>query len=160
MHDHPIIIKKAAIGLVGIILGGLGLFAVLLGGMYLELQQHGLHGMTLIVAIVAVFELLFTAVQAYVYSLSQYVLTDTGIKVADWSSLFSESEADTLYQHIEDVDVKRGGFLGMVFSYGTLYVQTAGTERNLKLPMISNAEYWKDVLDQKAAQAKTLVSMG
>jgi hypothetical protein len=158
-HDHPIIIKKAGIGLVAILLSGLILFAVLLFAMYQSLTANGTHGLTLVVAFAAVVVLLATAVQAYVYSLSQVVLTDAGMKVASWNSLFSESEADTLYQHIEDVDVKRSGVFAMVFGYGTLYVQTAGTERNLKLPMIANAEYWKDELDRRVGAAKTLVSV-
>lgn len=65
----------------------------------------------------------------------EFIVTDEALQVADWRSLTSERAAVTEYRYVEDGDANVSGIFGMLFGYGTLYVQAAGTERNLKLTM-------------------------
>lgn len=154
MESKPIIIRKTAVGLLAIYLVAALAFVLLAVAAILT----GLHSPTgLLAAIGAVATLVAAYVAAYVYSESYVELTDVGMTVVNYRSLFSDLTAECAYDHIEDIDVRKNGLFSFIFGYGTLYVQTAGTERNLKLPLIPNVEHWRDEIARRADTAATLV---
>src|SRR3989344_5927975 len=52
-------------------------------------------------------------------------------------TLYKELSASSIGK-IEDVTVKTGGFTASLFNYGNLFVQTAGTEKNIEFINIPN----------------------
>jgi membrane protein YdbS with pleckstrin-like domain len=98
-----------------------------------------------------------TVTQAYVYTLSRIVMDGAEMRVINWPTLFYSNVAVCEWREVQDVDVRKGGIFSQIFDYGTLFVQTAGTERNLRIPMIPNCEHWRDYIAQQADQAATPV---
>jgi hypothetical protein len=58
----------------------------------------------------------------------------------------------------QDIDVKKGGIFAMIFNDGTLVVQAAGTERNLRLPMVPSGERYRDMMMQQVDLAARRVT--
>lgn len=148
----PITIKKSVIGLLGILLVGTFLIGVLLVGGAI-VHNQGNHTLSLVLFAVAAITVLLTLVQAYVYQLSQVELTEAGIKVVAWQTLFFSNVAITEWNQVQDVDVKKTSIFGQLFDYGTLLVQTAGTDRNLTLTYIPAVEQWRDYMATLADNA-------
>ncbi|MCQ4127464.1 hypothetical protein NOU13_23420 [Rhodococcus erythropolis] len=53
--------------------------------------------------------LISTAVTGMVYNLHSMTLTDNGVTIKNWGSLFFRSETRCDWNEIEDLDVQRGG---------------------------------------------------
>jgi hypothetical protein len=158
MNTPPIIIKKSLIGLFLIVLGGTVLIAALALGLdVLYLQGQLDPQLYAFVSFAIIITLLATLISAYVYVISYIQLDDQGITVSDWMSLFSDSKAMTEWNKVQDVNIRKPGVLAQIADYGTLLVQTAGTDRNLVLPYIPNVEHWQEYIQAKADAAPELV---
>ncbi|HET6925072.1 MAG TPA: hypothetical protein VFH39_04540 [Candidatus Saccharimonadales bacterium] len=153
----PVTIRKSFIGLFAIYLVGFLLTVALLGaGLYLLLRTDS-RPLGVVLLAVAAFTVLGTLVQGYVYSLCRIVLTEAELDVINWSSLFSQNNAVCEWRMVNDVDFKKAGILSFLFDYGTLLVQTAGTERNLRISYVPRVEKVRDLIAQLADTAITPV---
>jgi hypothetical protein len=151
--QSPIIIRKSPVGLFFIYLVGAVLVAGLLLGLTATIHQQGLTltdtlPKLLLLGVLVV--VLGTFVQAYVYMLSRVEVNATELRFVTWLSVFSSNVAVCDWRQIQNVDVKKAGIFSQAFDYGTLLVQTAGTERNLRITMIPQCEHWRDVIAQRA----------
>ncbi len=159
MTTQPILIRKHWFGLFLIYLSGFLAVALILGAMYVLILQGTMSvQLYATLSVILVIILLATLVSAYVYRLSSIVLTDVGMTVTNWNSLFFSNVAVCEWKQLQDVDVKKGGVFSQVLDYGTLLVQTAGTERNLEIPMIPRVEHWRDYIAATADAAPTKVT--
>ncbi len=142
---QTIIIRKSIVGfLVILFLGALLTLALALGA--LLTQRTGQTQLAYLMYVVAAVTILATFIQAYVYSISRITLTAKQMDVVNWNSLVSQNDAVCEWEQVQDVDFKKGGILGIVFDFGTLLVQTAGTERNLRITNVPNVEHWRDFI--------------
>lgn len=93
------------------------------------------------VAAVTLWYLLVTAITlegALSWFFNVYIITDERIIDVDFHNLIYREISDTKTDKIQDVTYKMGGVLGTIFNYGTLVVQTAGTNPNFEFEAVPN----------------------
>jgi hypothetical protein len=149
----PIVIHKSAFGLFLIWLVGFALTALLI----LAAAAAAATKAAYIYGAIAGVVLVATIIQAYVYNLSTVVLTATALRFTNWITIAYSNAAICEWRQVTDVDVKKGGIFSQLGDFGTLLVQTAGTERNLRIPMIPNVERVRDLIAAQADAAVTPV---
>ncbi len=64
------------------------------------------------------------------------VITDRRILDIDFSGITYKEVTETLLEKVEEITEKSSGYLGSIFNYGTLYVQTAGASINIEFDNI------------------------
>jgi 4-amino-4-deoxy-L-arabinose transferase-like glycosyltransferase len=149
---QTITITKSAVGQLLIVLAGILLTGLLAAAAWwLRRDGQTLLGECMFAA--AVVAALGMAMQNYVYALSRIVLTDKQLTVTNWTSVIASDVAVCDWSQVQDVAVQKGGILPLLFDYGSLLIQTAGTERNLRINYIPKVEYWRDVIEQRADAA-------
>jgi len=148
----PIIIRKSIIGLVGIIAGGVGLSAALTVGV-LYMINTGQQDFAYLILVALIVVALGTVVQTYVYNLSRIIITSQQLDVVVWNSIVSQNNAVCEWNQVQDIDFRKSGIFGLLFDYGTLLVQTAGNERNLRITMVPQVEHWRDYMAHLADTA-------
>ena len=147
----PQIIHKSVVGLLAIYLVACVLFTALgFAAAYTGIRT----GLGLLYAMGAAIVVVGALIQSHVYQSSYVQLNTNMMQVVSISTIVVSNTAETQWTQIQDVDVKKAGLFANLFDYGTLLVQTAGTERNLQLTMIPNVEHWRDVLMAKAGIAQ------
>lgn len=155
VQTQPTVIRKSFVGLVLIYLFGILAVGILgVAALYLSTTQHDFAILLLIMAIVVA---IVTLLQAYVYNLSRIVITAEQLDVVNWTSIINQNNAVCEWHQVEDIDFKKSGILGLLFDYGTLLIQTAGTERNLRITMVPRVEHARDYMAALADSAPTLV---
>lgn len=152
--ELPVTIKKSFIGYVWISLLGLTVIAVIWAGI-LSLWRSGDldEGTYYMLGIVSILVLLITLIQLYVYSLSYISLTSDRLKAENWTTLFTQVDVDAEWVRVQDVTVETGSIFALMFGYGTLTIQTAGTAQQLKMTYVPNVEYWQSVIEALADQS-------
>ena len=154
MQHLPTIITKHWIGYAAILGVGFGVTAMIWAMIYALAGTPSLSataGVALLFASAVV--LLISIVQVWVYSLSYVEITEEAIRVVNYRTLFWKSNSVTEWVRVQDVTVQSANIFATSFNYGTLVVQTAGTEQGLILPMIPDPTYWQAVVAQLADQA-------
>lgn len=116
-------------------------------------------GATFLSAIV----LLFTAIPVYLRSQEQVVLTEEALLQILQPSIFASKISQLNLQHVADVSVRQN-FLGTVFGFGKISVETPGEQDNYEFIMIPNPHVAaKEIIDahenfQAALQAGRMPS--
>jgi len=106
-------------------------------------------GATLLVLI------LFTA--TYIYKQSRLLVTDRSLVQVMQKTLFNKKVSRLSMSNVEDVSEEQRGFLASFFNYGTLTVQTAGTEDNFIFTLCPNPTKLADrIIEARQAYAKSL----
>ncbi|MDE2100927.1 MAG: PH domain-containing protein [Patescibacteria group bacterium] len=149
----PIIIHKHWFGLAVIEVLGAGAAALLLGGALYYKPVSLPEAYLLVVG--SALATLTTLILIYVYNKNYIELSDEALRVAVWNTPFSSNVAECHYSEIEDADVVKG-FFGSLFDFGTLAIQTAGTERNLVLRLVPHPERVRDEIMQRANKIHVL----
>ncbi len=85
-------------------------------------------GAIIVVGAVLLVLLLFTA--TYVYRQSRLLVTDKSLVQVMQKTLFIRKVSRLSMSNVEDVNEEQRGILASIFGYGTLTVQTAGTQDN------------------------------
>jgi len=85
-----------------------------------------LAGIILILALLIFILLIAT----YVYRLSMLIVTDQSLIQVIQSGLFARRVSRFTMEDVEDVTAEQKGIFATIFNYGTLTVQTAGTQDN------------------------------
>lgn len=84
----------------------------------------------------AIFSYAFLNILNWLFNVG--IVTNERIIDVDFhGTLYKEVSASSI-GHIEDVTVKTGGFAASLFNFGNLFVQTAGTEKNIEFHNIPN----------------------
>ncbi len=82
------------------------------------------------------------------------IVTNERIVDVDFhGTLYKELSASSI-DKIEDVTVKTGGFSASLFNYGNLFVQTAGTEKNIEFINIPNPVQADSIINNLMRQKK------
>lgn len=154
MQELPATIGKHPIGYFFIAGVGAALITLLFAGAY-SMGRTGDPdpGLFWVVVAFAVVILLITVVQLYVYSLSYYELTEEGLHVVNWHTLFNKTDVTTSWVRIQDVTVTTTSVWSLMFAYGTLAAQTAGTNQMLLMTMVPEPEYWSGLMQSMADDA-------
>lgn len=147
---EPITVHKSIIGLIGITAGGLVFLGLLALLAYFFAGAGVLAGEVLhLVVIGGLLVMAITGGIAWTYWNSTIVMDDTGITVTNWNSLFSYTAAATKWSELEDVDCSQTTIWAQLFGYGTLLVQTAGTQTNLQMSMVASVKKWNSYIYKK-----------
>lgn len=75
----------------------------------------------------------------FTWSKDKYIITDKRIVDMDQQTLFSKSQKEALLDRVQDVVSETKGFLGVIFKYGNVGIQTA-SDTSLTLDDIANPE--------------------
>jgi uncharacterized membrane protein YdbT with pleckstrin-like domain len=148
--DLPQTIKKSWVGYVWIIFVGVAVVSIIWSGIF-YLGRTGLldDGTFWMLAIVSLLAALITFVYLYVYDLSYIELDADGIKAENWSSLLSQVDVNAEWFRVQDVGVEQHG-LGVILNYGTLTIQTAGTQQRVLMTMVPQPEMWQGIISEIA----------
>src|SRR5437868_1048841 len=99
--------------------------------------------------------ILFTA--TYVYRQSRLLVTDKSLIQILQRTLFIRKVSRLSMSNVEDVNEEQRGVLASLFNYGTLTVQTAGTEDNFVFTLCPNPTQLADrIIEARQAYAKTI----
>jgi hypothetical protein len=74
------------------------------------------------------------------------IITNKRIIDVDYTNVMSHKFSETRLEHIEDVTHKVEGILGMIFNYGTVYVQTAGSVNEFEFDNVTTPNIVQDTL--------------
>lgn len=150
----PVTIYKSVVGLLAIFGAGLSVIVLAIFGVY-DLWITGdrdlLVGgfLALIILVVA----LITIERIYVYSLSTIELTADGVVAINYRTLFARVDSKTEWFRVQDVSVVTGGIFNSLFNYGTLHIQTSGSQQQIRMTMVPRADYWQEIIAAYADQA-------
>lgn len=129
----------------------------LITGLAFIFYYQGTLTLTIYIALstVLVTVLAATIITAYVYRLSFIAITDDQLEITNWYTLFYDSQTVCEWNQVEDINVKRGGIFSQILGFGTLLVQTAGTQNNLTMTMVPKVESLRNEMATRADQATT-----
>jgi hypothetical protein len=74
------------------------------------------------------------------------ILTNKRIVDVDYTSVMSHKFSETRLEHVEDITHKVVGILGMIFDFGTVYVQTAGSQNEFEFDNVPHPAMVQDTL--------------
>jgi uncharacterized membrane protein YdbT with pleckstrin-like domain len=131
------VVHRSLIGLVGIYLVAIVAVAAIFG-LVIALSPDtfntssnnispALSAIMILAAILLVL-ILFTA--TYVYRQSRLLITDRSLVQIMQKTLFNRKVSRLSMSNVEDVNEEQRGIISSLFNYGTLTIQTAGTEDN------------------------------
>ncbi len=79
------------------------------------------------------------------------IVTKTRLIDIDYSHVTHKSIAITRIGDIVDAEYKQGGFLGNIFNYGDIFIQTEGLKPNFEFPSVPQpAEIIDIIIDLKS----------
>ncbi len=109
----------------------------------------------IILAAVLLGLILFTA--TYIYRQSRLLVTNRSLVQILQKTLFIKKVSRLSMSNVEDVSEEQRGFLASLFNYGTLTVQTAGTEDNFIFTLCPNPTGLADrIIEARQAYAKSI----
>jgi uncharacterized membrane protein YdbT with pleckstrin-like domain len=98
--------------------------------------------------------ILFTV--THIYRQSKLLVTDRSLVQIIQKTLFIRKVSRLSMSNVEDVSEEQRGILASIFNYGTLTVQTAGTEDNFIFTLCPNPAGLADrIIDARQAYAKS-----
>jgi small-conductance mechanosensitive channel len=99
--------------------------------------------------------LLFTA--TYVYRQSRLLITDRSLVQVMQKTLFNRKVSRLSMSNVEDVNEEQRGIVSSIFNYGTLTIQTAGTEDNFVFSLCPNPTRLADrIIEARQKYAEAL----
>lgn len=157
------VVRRSMIGLVGIYLVAVAFVAALLG-MIIAISPGAFEdsnggfsaslGAIIILAVLLLALFLFTS--TYIYLQSKLMITDRSLVQIMQKTLFSRKVSRLSMSNVEDVKEEQSGFWPTFFNYGTLTVQTAGTEDNFIFTLCPNPAKLADkVIEARQVYAKS-----
>jgi hypothetical protein len=93
--------------------------------------------------------------RAYLYQAAYIKLSDEGIHISDFKTLFWPVQADCGWSEIQEVDVTQPG-LQSLFDVGTILIETAGAKPNLKLSYLGQVDQLRDFIESKRVATPVL----
>lgn len=158
------VVHRSVIGLLGIYLVAfLAIAAILALVLTMSTDSFDTSGSTssgpvggiIFLAAVLLGAILFTA--TYVYHQSRLLITNKSLVQVMQKTLFIRKVSRLSMSNVEDVNEEQRGFLASIFNYGTLTVQTAGTEDNFIFTLCPNPAGLADkIIEARQAYAKSI----
>ncbi len=69
-----------------------------------------------------------------------YIVTNKRVVDIDWRGLLYKEFASAALEKIQDVSYKQGGIIDSFFNFGTVFIQTAGTEPNVEFDLVASPD--------------------
>lgn len=88
----------------------------------------------------------FSIRQFVIYSFNIFVITNQRIIDIDQKGFFDRTVSESTYDKIQDVSFRLKGVFQTMFHYGSIIIQTAGTQANLELSGIKDPEKVQDLI--------------
>lgn len=88
------------------------------------------------------------------YYLDIWVITNRRIIDIDYLRLFDRNIAMVRLERVQDVATHVQGIIGTLLRYGSVVVQTAGSDREFVIDQIANPEALRDVISREAGLVK------
>lgn len=136
------VVQRHPIGLVGIytemLTGIVGVMVLAIVGMFVLSTHLSGAAKGLIAAggvLVVGFMIALLLISSYVYRRSKLLVTDKSVVQILQHALFNRKISRLSMSNVEDVNVEQKGLLQSLFNYGTLTIQTAGSEDNFVFTM-------------------------
>lgn len=148
----PVTIRRSFIGYVYRFLSGLLAIAGLIGALYVATVAGGpLPQSTLSVVILYLIGVAgITLLSVYLYSLSYMRLTESGVTVQVWTSLFSDTRGEIAWDKVVSATSKQGGVIGELFGFGTVTVFQSSAAQPITLTFVQDADHWVEIINQQA----------
>ncbi len=109
----------------------------------------------IIVAAALLVLILFTV--THIYRQSRLLVTDKSLVQVMQKTLFNRKVSRLSMSNVEDVNEEQRGILSSIFNYGTLTVQTAGTEDNFVFTLCPNPTTLADrIIEARQAYARSV----
>ncbi|HCC21950.1 TPA: hypothetical protein DEP86_00945, partial [Candidatus Uhrbacteria bacterium] len=106
----------------------------------------------LIAFLLSIFTGLIYALRLYIeWSCNAFVVTTRRVIDVDQHGFFRRTVSEALYEKLQDVSFTVAGIWGTVFRYGTIVVQTAGSQISLELPYVRRPQELHYLITETAA---------
>ena len=158
------VVRRSAIGLLGIYsvavlaVAAIVALVVTLSPDTFDTSSATISGpMSAIIVLSAILlvAILFTA--TFIYRQSRLLVTDRSLVQIMQKTLFIRKVSRLSMSNVEDVNEEQRGLLATIFNYGTLTVQTAGTEDNFIFTLCPNPTKLADrIIEARQAYAKSI----
>jgi membrane protein YdbS with pleckstrin-like domain len=158
------VVHRSVIGLLGIYLvavvavAAIAALIIILSPSTFDTSSPSISGSlsaVMILAAVLLVLILYTA--TYVYRQSRLLVTDKSLVQVMQKTLFIRKVSRLSMSNVEDVNEEQRGVLASIFNYGTLTVQTAGTEDNFIFSLCPNPAKLADrIIEARQAYAKSI----
>ena len=151
MEQLPVEIHKHWFGYVVIAFTGAALIALAWIGL-LDLISGGIIDPTVGVGFGSLAVILIAAVtiiQLYVYGLSYLKISEQGLEVKNWVTLFIRNNPSVEWVDISRVSETRAVF-GQWFDFGTIEVRTTDGDMPIRFTMTPDADRWRRLIDARA----------
>ncbi|HET7827735.1 MAG TPA: PH domain-containing protein, partial [Candidatus Saccharimonadales bacterium] len=140
-----LVVRRSVIGLIGIYLVATAAVAAIFG-LIVSLSPSTFDtssanispALSAIIVVGAVLLVLILFAATRVYQQSRLLVTDKSLVQVMQKTLFSRKVSRLSMSNVEDVNEEQRGILASLFNYGTLTVQTAGTEDNFIFTLCPN----------------------
>lgn len=83
---------------------------------------------------------------AIIWYYNAFMITNERILDFDQKGLFEKTVSESTYDKIQDVSFKMKGFFSTIFGYGTIIIQTAGTNTNLEIKNVYKPEKIQELI--------------
>ncbi|PIS43038.1 MAG: hypothetical protein COT24_00290 [Candidatus Kerfeldbacteria bacterium CG08_land_8_20_14_0_20_40_16] len=84
----------------------------------------------------------------FIWYFNAFVITSQRIIDFDQRGLFEKTVSESIYEKIQDVSFKKKGIFSTVLNYGTIIIQTAGTNANLEIRNIFEPEKIQELITE------------
>lgn len=113
--------------------------------------------LSVIIIMTAVLLVLILFTVTYVYRESRLLITDRSLVQIMQKTLFNRKVSRLSMSNVEDVNEEQRGIISGIFNYGTLTIQTAGTEDNFVFTLCPNPTRLADkIIEARQAYAEKL----
>lgn len=158
------VVHRSIIGLIGIYfvaflaVGAITALVVSLSPGTFDTSSDTISGaLSAIILLAAVLLVLILFAATYVYRQSRLLVTDRSLVQVMQKTLFIRKVSRLSMSNVEDVSEEQRGVLASIFNYGTLTVQTAGTEDNFIFTLCPNPARLADrIIEARQAYAKSI----
>lgn len=158
------VVRRSVVGLVAIYVVAFlavaaitTLFIVLSPGTFKTSSPNISGSLSAIILLSAVLLVLILFTLTYVYRQSRLLVTDKSLVQIMQKTLFIRKVSRLSMSNVEDVNEEQRGILASLFNYGTLTVQTAGTEDNFIFTLCPDPAQLADrIIEARQVYAKNI----
>lgn len=100
----------------------------------------------------------FSGRKAILWWLDAFLITNHRIIDFDRKGLFDQTVSETTYEKIQDVSFRKKGILATIFRYGTVVIQTAGTNNELEIKNVLYPEKIQELITEIQKEEKSINS--
>src|SRR5579862_2461035 len=158
------VVHRSVAGLIGIYAVAIAAVAAIVGlviavapGTFQTSSSSISSSLSAVIAMSAIFLAVVLFVVTYVYRQSRLLVTNKSLVQVLQKTLLIRKVSRLSMSNVEDVNEEQRGILANIFNYGTLTVQTAGTEDNFVFTLCPNPTSLADrIIEARQAYAKSI----